>query len=203
MSEEPKIPTQADRPDDAMLMRRVADGDELALETLMLYWKRPVFSLAVRILRDEVAAEEVSQDVFFKVWKNARVFTEKRGAFSSWILTMTHHSAIDAIRRAKSRGSRVTQALDDVLSATLPLPEKGLDPWQSLKLQEALETLPEKQRKVVELAYFEGHTREAMAEILGEPVGTIKTRLRDAIGRLSKVFSNPAEELKSAADFET
>jgi RNA polymerase sigma-70 factor (ECF subfamily) len=200
--ENSNIPSQEDRIDDTVLMRRVADRDELALETLMSYWKRPVFSLAMRILGNEATAEEVSQDVFFKVWKNAHVFTEKRGAFSSWVLTMTHHSSIDALRRAKSRGSRVTQALDDVLSAVIPLPEKGISTWQSMRLAEAMETLPEKQKKVVELAYFEGQTREAMAKILKEPVGTVKTRLRDAIQKLSSVFSDPETEMKSIADFE-
>ena len=201
--EKTNIPSQADRPSDESLVKRMAEGDQLALETLMQYWKRPVFSLAIRILGNESAAEEVTQDVFFKAWKNAAVFTTKRGAFSSWILTMTHHSAIDSFRRAKSRGSKVTQALDDVLSATLPLPEKGLSTWQSLKLAEALETLPEKQRRVVDLAYFEGHTREEMAKILKEPVGTVKTRLRDAIKKLSGVFSDPESDAKSIEGFET
>jgi RNA polymerase sigma-70 factor (ECF subfamily) len=152
-------------------------------------------------LGNESTAEEVSQDVFYKVWKNSHVFTERRGAFSSWILTMTHHSSIDALRRAKSRGSKVTQTLDDVLSAVIPLPEKGITTWQSMRLAEALDTLPEKQRRVVELAYFEGQTREAMAEILNEPVGTVKTRLRDAIQKLSKVFTDPEAQLKSIGDF--
>ena len=201
MRQTPDIPSQEDRVDDAILMKRVVDGDELAFETLVSYWKRPVFSLAMRILGNEATAEEVSQDVFFKVWKNAAVFAEKRGAFSSWVLTMTHHASIDALRRAQSRGSRVTQALDDVLSATVPLPEKGLSPWQTMRLAEALDSLPEKQKRVVELAYFEGQTREAMAEILSEPVGTVKTRLRDAIQKLSKVFTDPESELKSMGDF--
>ena len=202
MSEINEIPSQADRVEDAVLMRRVADKDELALETLMSYWKRPVFSLAMRILKNESAAEEVSQDVFFKVWKNAHVFAEKRGAFSSWVLTLTHHSAIDAYRRSKSRGANVTQALDDVLSAIIPLPEKGVSALQSMALTSALESLPEKHREVVEMAYFEGQTREKMAEILGEPVGTVKTRLRDAISKLGKVFSDPEQQLKSMDDFQ-
>src|SRR5260370_34009072 len=97
---------------DRELLERMQRGDEAALETLMGHWSRPVFSLALRILGNPVAAEEVVQDVFFKAWKSAAVFEDTRGAFSSWILTMTHHAAIDALRRSKSRGSSVTTTLD-------------------------------------------------------------------------------------------
>jgi RNA polymerase sigma-70 factor (ECF subfamily) len=168
----------------------------------MQRWRRPVYSLALRILRNPELAEEVSQDVFLKVWKHAAVFEDQRGAFSSWVLTMTHHGSIDALRRGKARGSQVTNTLDNVVAATLPSPRPGVSNWQKLKLQEALQTLPEKQRKVVELAYFEGYTREEMAEILGEPVGTVKTRLRDAIQRLSAVFKDPEGELRSLPGFQ-
>ncbi len=154
-----------------------------------------------RILRSPQLAEEVSQDVFLKVWKHAGVFEEQRGAFSSWVLTMTHHGSIDALRRAKARGSQVTNTLDNIVAATLPSPRGGVSTWQRVKLEEALETLPEKQRQVVELAYFEGHTREEMAEILGEPVGTVKTRLRDAIQKLAAVFRDPEEALADAPGF--
>jgi RNA polymerase sigma-70 factor (ECF subfamily) len=178
-------------------------GDQSALEELMERWRRPVYSLALRILRQAELAEEVSQDVFLKVWKHAAVFQDHRGAFSSWVLTMTHHSSIDALRRAKARGSAVTSTLDNVVSATLPSPRPGVSGWQKMKLQEALETLPDKQRAVVELAYFEGYTREEMSQILGEPVGTVKTRLRDAVQRLAAVFKDPEGELKAMPGFQS
>lgn len=193
---------EAEKARDRELMRRVVRGDQTALEELMARWSRPVYSLALRILRNAELAEEVSQDVFLKVWKHAAVFEDQRGAFSSWVLTMTHHGAIDALRRAKARGSQVTSTLDNVVSATLPSPRPAVSQWQKMKLQEALQTLPEKQRKVVELAYFEGRTREEMAQILGEPVGTVKTRLRDAIQRLSAVFRDPEQELAGLPGFQ-
>lgn len=192
---------EAERARDRELMKRVVKGDQTALEELMARWSRPVYSLALRILRSPQLAEEVSQDVFLKVWKHAAVFEEQRGAFSSWVLTMTHHGSIDALRRAKARGSQVTNTLDNIVAATLPSPRGGVSTWQRVKLEEALETLPEKQRQVVELAYFEGHTREEMAEILGEPVGTVKTRLRDAIQKLAAVFRDPEEALADAPGF--
>lgn len=193
---------EAEKARDRELMRRVVRGEQDALEELMLRWRRPVYSLALRILRNPELAEEVSQDVFLKVWKHAAVFEDQRGAFSSWVLTMTHHGSIDALRRAKARGSQVTNTLDNVVAATLPSPRPGVSSWQKMRLQEALETLPDKQRKVVELAYFDGYTREEMAQILGEPVGTVKTRLRDAVQRLAAVFKDPDSELASLPGFQ-
>lgn len=194
---------EAEKARDRELMRRVVRGEQDALEELMLRWRRPVYSLALRILRNPELAEEVSQDVFLKVWKHAAIFEDQRGAFSSWVLTMTHHGSIDALRRAKARGSQVTNTLDNVVAATLPSPRPGVSSWQKMRLQEALETLPEKQRKVVELAYFDGYTREEMAQILGEPVGTVKTRLRDAVQRLAAVFKDPDSELASLPGFQS
>lgn len=196
-----QTPREAERARDRELMRRVTRGEQDALSELMARWTRPVYSLAFRILRNAELAEEVTQDVFLKVWKHAALFEEQRGAFSSWVLTMTHHGSIDALRRAKARGSQVTNTLDNVVSATLPSPRPGVTPWQRLKLEQALETLPERQRQVVELAYYGGHTREEMAQILQEPVGTVKTRLRDAIQRLAEVFRDPEEALAQAPGF--
>jgi len=193
---------EAERARDRELMKRVVKGDQSALEELMTRWSRPVYSLALRIVRSPELAEEVSQDVFLKVWKHAAVFEEQRGAFSSWVLTMTHHGAIDALRRAKARGSQVTSTLDNVVAATLPGRRGGVSTWQRLKLEEALSTLPEKQRQVVELAYYGGHTREEMAQILGEPVGTVKTRLRDAIQKLAAVFRDPEAALAAEPGFQ-
>jgi RNA polymerase sigma-70 factor (ECF subfamily) len=189
---------------DKELLRRMSLGDEKALEELMGHWSRPVFSLALRIVGNQVAAEEVVQDVFYKAWKNAKVFEDQRGAFSSWILTMTHHSAIDSLRRARSRGSQVTTTLDTqdpIVAGSFVAPKTGITEWQRMKLEQAMQSLPEKQKKVVEMAYFEGLTREEMASILKEPVGTVKTRLRDAIMKLSAVFKDPEALFQSAEDF--
>jgi RNA polymerase sigma-70 factor (ECF subfamily) len=194
-------PREVERSRDRELMRLVTRRDQAALEELMTRWSRPVYSLAMRILRNAELAEEVTQDVFLKVWKHAALFEEQRGAFSSWVLTMTHHGSIDALRRGKARGSQVTSTLDNVVAATLPSPRPGVSTWQKVKLEQALETLPEKQRQVVELAYYGGYTREEMARILKEPVGTVKTRLRDAIQKLAAVFRDPEEALNEAPGF--
>jgi RNA polymerase sigma-70 factor (ECF subfamily) len=189
---------------DRELVSRMVQGDESALEALMAHWSRPVYSLAMRILGNPVQAEEVTQDVFFKAWKSAKIFEDKRGAFSSWILTMTHHAAIDSLRRSRTRGSQVTTLMDTqdpIVAASFTAPKESVTAWQKMKLEQALQSLPEKQKKVVEMAYFDGYTREEMARILKEPVGTIKTRLRDALVRLALVFKDPEAALQSAKDF--
>ncbi len=189
---------------DRLLLERMTRGDESALDELMAHWSRPVYSLALRILGNPTQAEEVTQDVFFKAWKSAKVFEDKRGAFSSWILTMTHHAAIDAMRRSRTRGSMVTTLLDTqnpIVASSFMAPREGVTQWQKMKLEQALATLPQKQKEVVEMAYFEGYTREEMAKILKEPVGTVKTRLRDAILKLSAVFKDPEAALQSGKDF--
>lgn len=193
---------EAERARDRDLMLRVNKGDQDALAELMSAWTRPVYSLAFRIVRNAELAEEITQDVFLKVWRHSTVFEEQRGAFSSWVLTMTHHGSIDALRRAQARGSQVTNVLDNVVAATLPSPRPGVSPWQKHRLEQALETLPPRQREVVELAYYGGHTREEMAHILKEPVGTVKTRLRDAVQRLAQVFRDPDEALAGVPGFQ-
>jgi len=187
-------------PTDESLIQRMAGGDQAALELVMQRWSRPVFSLALRILRDPGMAQEVSQDVFFKCWRNAATFQQARGNFSSWILTMTHHSAIDQLRRQKARGKDVLQSFNDAMAATIPGPSHGVSNWQRLRLEKAMAQLTEGQRRVVEMAYFEGLTREEMAARLGAPVGTVKTRLRDTLLKLQKVFSDPEQELQSMPD---
>ncbi|MES2200760.1 MAG: sigma-70 family RNA polymerase sigma factor [candidate division FCPU426 bacterium] len=191
---------------DRLLVERITKGDESALDELMAHWSRPVYSLALRILGNPSQAEEVTQDVFFKAWKSAAVFEDKRGAFSSWILTMTHHAAIDSMRRSRTRGSAVTTLLDTqnpVVASSFAAPRNGISTWQKMKLDQALASLPQKQKEVVEMAYFDGYTREEMAKILKEPVGTVKTRLRDAILKLSNVFKDPEAALQSNKEFRT
>jgi RNA polymerase sigma-70 factor (ECF subfamily) len=188
-------------PKDEELAGRMAQGDQAALEAIIQRWHGPVYSLAMRILRDAATAEEITQDVFLKAWRSADSFDRAKGAFSSWILTLAHHSAVDNLRRQKARGKDLLRPFDDFLASTLPGPRKGVSPWQKLRMERALSELSEPQRQVVEMAYFEGLTRDEIAARLSEPVGTIKTRLRDALIRLHKIFSDPERELQSLPGF--
>jgi RNA polymerase sigma-70 factor (ECF subfamily) len=113
---------------------------------------------------------------------------------------MTHHAAIDQLRRQKARGKDVLQSFSDAMAATIASPSHGVSGWQRLRLEKALAQLTEPQRRVVEMAYFEGLTREEMAGHLGVPVGTVKTRLRDTLLKLQKVFSDPEQEMQSLPD---
>jgi RNA polymerase sigma-70 factor (ECF subfamily) len=188
-------------PSDEELAARMTQGDQQALELIIRRWHGPVYSLSLRILRDADTAEEVTQDVFLKAWRSAAAYDPARGAFSSWILTLAHHSAVDNLRRQKARGKDVLRPFDDFLAATLPGPSGGISPWQKLRMEKAMAQLTPPQKQVVELAYFEGLTREEIAARLGEPVGTVKTRLRDALIRLHKLFSDPEQEMQSLPGF--
>jgi RNA polymerase sigma-70 factor (ECF subfamily) len=190
-------------PSDESLALQVAKGQQEALELIVKRWTRPVYSLSLRILGDPGLAQEVTQDVFFKCWRHAASFEEKKGSFSSWILSVAHHSAIDALRRRKAKGKDMTWPMDDIMTATLASPAKGVTTWQKLRMEKALEKLTSAQRQVVELAYFEGLTREEMAVRLGEPVGTIKTRLRDTLLKLQKLFSDPEQEIQTLPGFKS
>jgi len=198
MTKKPQTPKPD--PSDESLVERMAAEDQAALELVMQRWSRPIFSLALRILRDPGMAQEVTQDVFLKCWRSAATFQQSRGSFSSWVLTMTHHAAIDQLRRQKARGKDVLQTFSDAMAATIAGPSHGVSGWQRLRLEKAMAQLTESQRQVVELAYFEGLTREEMAERLGAPVGTVKTRLRDTLLKLQKVFSDPEQEVQSLPD---
>jgi RNA polymerase sigma-70 factor (ECF subfamily) len=186
---------------DEALARRMAAGDQKALEEVIHRWHGPVYSLALRILRDQEIAEEVTQDVFLKAWRSAASYESQRGAFSSWLLTLAHHTAVDNLRRQKARGKDVLRPFDDYLAAVVPSPAKGISPWQKLRMEKALGQLNPPQRQVVELAYFEGLTRDEIAARLNEPVGTIKTRLRDSLIKLHKLFSDPEQEMQSLPGF--
>jgi RNA polymerase sigma-70 factor (ECF subfamily) len=188
-------------PTDESLATQVAQGDESALELIVKRWTRPVYSLCLRMLGDPGLAQEVTQDVFFKCWRHAASFEEKKGSFSSWILSVAHHSAIDALRRRRSKGRDAAYPMDELMTASLASPAKGVTFWQKLRMEKALAKLSPAQRQVVEMAYFEGLTREEMAQRLGEPVGTVKTRLRDTLMKLQKLFSDPEQEIQTLPGF--
>lgn len=190
-------------PTDESLALQVAHQDQAALELIVKRWTRPVYSLAMRILGDPGLAQEVTQDVFFKCWQHASSFEEKKGSFASWILSVAHHSAIDALRRRKSKGKDLTRSFDDVMAATMASPAKGVTQWQKIRMEKALDKLTPAQRQVVEMAYFEGLTREEMAQRLGEPVGTVKTRLRDTLMKLQKNFTDPEQEIQTLPGYKS
>ena len=170
--------SDADRTDRAW-MDRLAGGDLGALDLLYEQYGAMAFSIAYRITGDRSAAEDVVQDAFLGAWRNAGRYAGARGSVRTWLLSIVHHRAIDAIRRR-----RPTVELPDseaILPATLTLP----DAWGDVELrldreavQVALTRISDVQREAIELAYFGGLTQTEIAERTGVPLGTVKGRLR-------------------------
>lgn len=176
---------------DGVLVRRVADGDDSALEALYDRYGRPAFALARRITGAPVFAEEVVQEVFLALWRDPAKYDPARGGFPSWLLATTHHKAVDAVRREETvRRRRVTLAEEAVwyTSATASdLPPVEDAAWAGLRgerVRKALGTLPEAQREALVLAYYAGYTQREIAERTNTPLGTVKTRMLAGMRRL-------------------
>ena len=179
-------PTGFEGLDDRALVARVTEGDGGALEALYARYGRPCYSLARRILADEQLAQDAVQEVFLTVWRDAHKFDPARGAFSSWLLSMTHHKAVDAVRREENLRKRRTTAevLED---RELDGPQVHDEVWSTLRSQrvrEAMQTLPEPQREALVLAYFGGYTQREIAGLTDTPLGTVKTRMLAGMRRL-------------------
>jgi len=175
--------------DDPDLVRLMAEEDPAALETLYTRYSRIVFSFALRILGDPASAEEMLQEVFFRAWQQAANFSERKGSFVTWLLSITHNMSIDEIRKRQRRPQRADSA-DPVLMLTNvtdegPSVEDAVvqGAWNE-EIVRALDTLPAAQRTAIEMAYFRGLTQREIAEELGEPLGTIKTRMRLGMRKL-------------------
>lgn len=186
------MPTPQKEPErprnDAGLIRRVADGDETALAILYDRYAGIVYSVAARILNDVGAAEEVLQDIFHQLWLTASNFDLARGTLPGWLLVTARNRAIDRLRR-RQPGDR--QALQENL---IPFPfnlESSVAQNELMaKVKAVVAEMPGPQRQALELAYFEGLTHSEIAERTGEPLGTIKTRLRTALQTLRRVFNS-------------
>lgn len=175
---------------DEQLVDALMRGETGVMSALYDRYARLVFSLAFRVLNDRAAAEETVQEVFVKVWRRAKDFDASRGKFSSWLTGIAHHHAIDELRR---RRVRPTTTEDE--TAALELPDAGPAPHelavQNLerrRIREALGAIPVDQRRAIEMAYLEGLTQQEIADALGEPLGTIKTRMRLGMQKLKNLL---------------
>ena len=172
--------------DDKALVGRVVEGDREALEALYGRYGRPCYSLARRILTDPQLAQDVVQEVFLTVWRDASRFDAARGGFSTWLLSMTHHKAVDAVRREENQRKRRTGA--EVLETReSPGPTVDDEVWTVLRgerVREALALLPDPQREALVLAYFGGYTQREIAGLTSTPLGTVKTRMLAGMRRM-------------------
>ena len=187
--------------DDETLVRLLVEQDVHALEALYTRHSRPIFSLALKILGDREVVEEVVQEVFLRLWTRAVGYDPQRGKLLSWLLTITHHRAIDELRRRRSQPE--TDGLQEQLAA---VEDTDADPSKSLAqveereaVQHALAQLPEAQRRPIALAYYGGLTQVEIARRLREPLGTIKTRMRLGMQKLRVSLATDTEGLARAS----
>jgi len=185
---------------DGVLVRRVADGDDTALEALYDRYGRPAFALARRITGGAVFAEEVVQEVFLALWRDPAKYDPARGGFPSWLLATTHHKAVDAVRREDTvRRRRVALAEDadwytSASASDLPPVEDAA--WAGLRgerVRQALGSLPPVQREALVLAYYAGYTQREIAERTNTPLGTVKTRMLAGMRRLRDLLDGVAD----------
>lgn len=174
---------------DADLCRMADAGDGRALEELYARYSRIVMSLALRMMADRAVAEDLTQEVFFRAWKQAGAYREGKGSYATWLLRITHNMAIDEIRKRQRRPQRAD--LEDPVAAVANIVdgERSVEEhaWIGSLREEmvsALGTLPANQRVPIELAYFRGLTQREVAETLDVPLGTIKTRMRLGMRKL-------------------
>ena len=170
------------------MLQRIAAKDKDALNILYNRYMTPVYSLSLHMLKQPPLAEEVTQDVFLNIWLKADSFNASRGNPRSWIMSVAHHRVVDVIR---SRRRTYTMTDPEGYETLERLPASGpsveAQVTQNLdreRIVRALATLPDNQREVIELAYFEGYSQSEMAEKLSQPLGTIKTRVRLAMQKL-------------------
>ena len=167
-------------------LRRVSLGEQEAFDQVYSELSGPVYGLATRVLRDPAQAEEVAQEVLVEVWRTASRFDPERGSARAWVMTIAHRRAIDRVRAEQAATEREDRHAresvrvyhdEDVTEAVEGRLERQ-------RLRRCMQGLTELQRESVTLAYYSGYTYQQVAELLGAPLGTVKTRMRDGLARL-------------------
>jgi RNA polymerase sigma-70 factor (ECF subfamily) len=170
--------------DDAESLTRIGSRDENAMEDIFRRYSGPVYSVALRVLHDTGQAEDVLQEVFLQLWRNPTAFDQDRGSLGAWLMVIARNRAIDLVRRRKPSDS-----VDDVvLASSINVADEAERNVMMEKVHRALAELPSEQRKSLELAYFEGLSHTEIASRTGDPLGTVKTRIRQALITLRKAF---------------
>jgi RNA polymerase sigma factor (sigma-70 family) len=191
----PEHVTAAAQLSDEALLGAVARSDEAALAELYDRFGPMAYGLALRVLRDSTLAEDAVQDAFLNVWRSAESFQADRAKASTWVLTFVHRRAVDLVRREERRRTEPEEAA--------PVPEgPGADEDVERRskrevVQDALRQLPVDQRQAIELAYYGGYTQSELAERLGEPLGTIKSRMFTGLQRLRALLDEAGFETAS------
>lgn len=173
---------EASTMDDLALLSGIRSGRQDAMTAFFDRYSRMVYSVAMRVLNDSSEAEDVMQETFIRVWQNPGAFTAGRGSLGGWLMVVTRNRAIDRLRRRKP-----TDPTDMfTLPSSISLANESERVFLLEKVRNVMAALPEEQRKALEMAFFEGRTHSEIAEKTGEPLGTIKTRIRLALIAIRK-----------------
>jgi RNA polymerase sigma-70 factor (ECF subfamily) len=175
--------------DDAALIQRTGLGDRDAFEELYRRFARPVLGMAIRQLGDNGRAEDATQETFTAIWRSARSYKPERGTASAWLYAVARHAIID---RARQRVEPAAEAPDEP-SRDIGPDERAELSWLAWRVHSALQRLPERERAVLELAYWSGLSQAEIASYLDVPLGTVKTRTRAGLARLANLL----EEVRS------
>ena len=168
-------------PTDGELIEQVAGGDRRAFEELYQRYARSVLGLALRRIGDRGRAEDAAQDAFVAIWRSARTYDPRRGAGAPWLYAVARNAITDGLRRTPEP----TAELKDGPTGDPGPPEQAEQGWTAWRVHRALEILPEHERPLIELAYWRGLSQSEIADRLGIPLGTVKTRTRSALARLA------------------
>ena len=170
--------------DETVMLTRIGERDENAMEAVFRRYSGPVYSVALRVLRDSGQAEDILQEVFLQLWRRPAAFIENRGSLGAWLVVIARNRAIDLLRRRKPSDS-----VDDVvLASPVNVADEAERNAMMQRVRGVIANLPEQQRTTLELAYFEGLSHTEIASRTGEPLGTVKTRIRQALITLRKAF---------------
>jgi len=181
------VPDDGSAPVDpiAELLGRVAGGDQAAFARLYDLLSPRAFGLILRVLVDRAQSEEVLQEVFLEVWQSASRFAPNRGQGRSWVLTIAHRRAVDRVRSSQASSDRDVRAgFRDLDVAHDGVSEQAELRIEGEKVAAAMSSLPDAQREALTLAYYGGYSQSEIAALVGSPLGTIKTRMRDGLSRL-------------------
>jgi RNA polymerase sigma-70 factor (ECF subfamily) len=187
-----QVPPDVAHLSDEALIALAARGEEPALAALYDRYGRVAYGLALRVLRDSALAEDAVQEAFLAVWRSAPRYIPERSKASTWILTFVHRRAVDLVRREERR--RADQLTDVEAVPGGMVDEEAWLRLERERVQAALRQLPDQQREAIELAYYGGFTQSELAERLGQPLGTIKSRMFTGLARLRELLEEPDHE---------
>jgi RNA polymerase sigma factor (sigma-70 family) len=181
---------------DADLHRRIASGDRRAFEELYRRYSTAAYGLALRVTGQDSLAQDVVHDAFLALWRAPEAFDAARGTFRTFFLSLVHHRAVDVVRREERLRRRASRVNPDSEVGEDVADDVVRDAWLAVRrrqVRDALHKLPPEQRQVLELAYFGGYTQARIADELGVPLGTVKTRTFAAMRKLQRLLSETNE----------